>query len=116
MQVSAISSSPAAPLAVTGLVGQSAIQAGQSPAQQRHTAAIQFEAILLRQFLQQSVGTLAGGKESGGNGVYGYLLTDLLATKLADGGGFGLAHMLEQQLTPRGERSTAAGASSVAKS
>jgi Rod binding domain-containing protein len=120
MQVSAISSSTSAmPLAASGLLGQAGlmgstgIKAGQSPAEQRHAAAVQFEAIMLRQFLQQSVGSLAGTGESGGNGVYGYLLTDVLASKLADGGGLGLAGILERQLTPRG---TSAAASTIPSS
>ena len=53
MQVSAITASPVFPLAATGgMLGQPVISAAQSPAQQRHAAAVQFEAILLRQFLQ----------------------------------------------------------------
>lgn len=62
----------------------------------------QFEAILLRQFLQESVGSIMGGKEAGASaGVYGYLLTDVLATKLAEGGGLGLGQVLQHQLSPR---------------
>jgi Rod binding domain-containing protein len=33
--------------------------------------------------------------------MYGYMLTDTLATNLAQGGGLGLARMLEKQLTPK---------------
>jgi flagellar protein FlgJ len=62
----------------------------------------QFEAILLRQFLQESVGGIMGGKDGGPTGnVYGYLLTDVLANQLSSGGGLGLSRVLEQQLTPR---------------
>ena len=38
---------------------------------------------------------------------YGYLLTDTLATKLAEGGGLGLAKILQKQLTPHGAASAA---------
>jgi Rod binding domain-containing protein len=64
-------------------------------------AAGQFEAILMRQFLQESVGKIMGGHDGGSQGgVYGYMLTDVLASKLAEGGGLGLSRMLQQQLSP----------------
>jgi flagellar protein FlgJ len=70
--------------------------------EQVKAAAGQFEAILLRQFIQESVGKIMGGTEGGPSGnVYGYMLTDILATKLAEGGGMGLGRVLEQQLSPR---------------
>ena len=71
--------------------------------QQVKAVAGQFEAILMRQFLQDSVGKIMGG-ESGGTGgsVYGYLLTDVLAGKLSEGGGFGLSKTFQQQLSPHG--------------
>lgn len=70
-------------------------------AAQAQAAAGQFEAILIRQFLQDSVGGMMGGEAGGpAGGVYGYLLTDVLANKLTEGGGLGLGRMLQQQLTP----------------
>jgi Rod binding domain-containing protein len=87
----------------------------QSPAAQRKTVAGQFEAILLRQFLNQSVGSMMGGDSAQGDddgaqgtgdsaqgSIYGYLLTDTLAQTMAAGGGLGMAKIIEQQLTPRG--------------
>jgi Rod binding domain-containing protein len=76
-----------------------------NPAEQRSVVAGQFEAILLRQFLQESIGSMmGGGKDSGGGGggVYSYMLTDTLAEKLSQGRGMGLAPMIAKQLTPRG--------------
>ncbi|HYC72679.1 MAG TPA: rod-binding protein [Opitutaceae bacterium] len=67
--------------------------------EQVKAAAGQFEAILLRQFLTESVGNIMGSG-AGGN-VYGYMLTDLLAAKLSEGGGLGLGPLLERQLAPR---------------
>ena len=67
-------------------------------------AASQFEAIILRQLLAPSIepvmsGGMGGeGKDSGG-GVYGYMLTDVLATSLAQGGGLGWGRLLEKQLS-----------------
>jgi Rod binding domain-containing protein len=78
--------------------------------QQVKAAAGQFEAILLRQFLQESVGGLMGGEGGSGGNVYGYMLTDVLASKLSEGGGLGLANILQKQLTPRGMNAAAAEA------
>jgi flagellar protein FlgJ len=72
------------------------------PTEQRQAVAEQFEAILVRQFLQQSLGSLMGDGQSGGGGIYGYMLTDSLAEKLTQGGGMGLAPVIARQLKPRG--------------
>lgn len=73
------------------------------PAEQRAAVASQFEAILLRQFLQESIGSMMGGEKAGAGGnVYGYMLIDTLAQKLSEGRGMGLAPMIAKQLTPRG--------------
>ena len=60
-------------------------------------AARQFEGILLRQFLSESMKPLLQGG-SGGQ-VYGYLLTESLASSLVKGGGLGLSSILQAQLT-----------------
>jgi peptidoglycan hydrolase FlgJ len=67
--------------------------------EQVKAAAGQFEAIILRQLLQDSVGKIMG--EGPTANVYGYLLTDQLANSLSQGGGLGLAPMLTKQLSPR---------------
>lgn len=70
--------------------------------QQLKSVSSQFEAILLRQFLQDSVGKIMGGESGGPTGsIYGYLLTDTLASKLSEGGGLGLASVIQKQLSPR---------------
>jgi len=73
-----------------------------NPAEQRAAVASQFEAILLRQFLQESIGSMMGGGKEGGGNVYSYMLTDSLAEKLSEGKGMGFAPMIAKQLTPRG--------------
>ena len=78
-----------------------------APDEQRQAVASQFEAILLRQFLQDSVGSMMGGKNDAGGNVYGYMLTDSLADKLAGGSGMGLAPMIAKQLAPRGASAAA---------
>jgi flagellar protein FlgJ len=89
----------------SGVNTSKSTNSGRDPAAIKK-AASQFEAIILRQLLAPSIepmmaGSLGGGQSSGGS-VYGYMLTDTLANSLAQGGGLGLAHMLEKQLTPRG--------------
>lgn len=56
--------------------------------------ALQFEAILTRQFLSETMKPLL----EKGPQVYGYLITDALADSIAKGGGLGLAPILENQL------------------
>lgn len=68
--------------------------------EQVRAAAGQFEAIILRQLLQDSVGKIMGSGPSAN--VYGYLLTDQIANSLSQGGGLGLAPMLTKQLSPQG--------------
>lgn len=67
-------------------------------AEQIKAAAGQFEAIIVRQMLQDSVGKIAG--EGAAGNMYGFMLTDVLANQLTAGGGLGLGSILEKQLTP----------------
>jgi Rod binding domain-containing protein len=57
----------------------------------------QFESILLRQFLNESMKPLLQDGPSGQ--VYGYFLTDSLANEISEGGGIGLAHIIQTQLS-----------------
>lgn len=59
-------------------------------------ASHQFESILLRQFLTDSMKPLLEGGPTGQ--VYGYLLTDALANSISDAGGLGLSSVLQSQL------------------
>jgi Rod binding domain-containing protein len=99
MDVSSILSS-SLPSAATSAVPS--LRNAHTPAAQRKAVAGQFEAILLRQFLSGSVGSMLGGEDSASGSVYGYLLTDVLSQKLAQGSGMGLSKMIEKQLTPAG--------------
>lgn len=56
----------------------------------------QFESILIRQFLGDSMKPLLGGSQGGQ--FYGYLLNDALSQSLADAGGLGLSSVLQTQL------------------
>jgi Rod binding domain-containing protein len=72
--------------------------AGDSPKAQAKVVSQQFESVLLKQFLDKSVGSMMGS--SAGSDVYGYMLTDALSQSLAKGGGLGLSAILEKQLAP----------------
>jgi flagellar protein FlgJ len=97
---------------IAGELKASDPKAGTTPAdRKRHEVAKvagQFEAIILRQMLAPAIEPLMksgmgqGGSTSGGGGVYGFMLTDVLANSLSQGGGLGLSKMLQHQLTPRG--------------
>ena len=69
--------------------------AGQKPEDVKKVSQ-QFESILLRQFLSESMKSLLENGPSGQ--VYGYLLTDSLAESVASGGGLGLCSILQTQL------------------
>lgn len=93
-----------APTADLGAIGDARHARNVSQTSPARKAAMQFEAIMVRQLLSQSVGKLlssgSGGSQTGSD-VYGYMLTDSIADKITQGGGLGLARMLEKQLTPK---------------
>jgi flagellar protein FlgJ len=105
--VASISSHNAAAAANLAASGKAAGLKNLPQADQIKAAAGQFEAIILRQLLQDSMSKLAGGEQSGG-GMYSYMMTDVMANKLTEGGGLGLAKVFEQQLAPRTSKATAA--------
>jgi Rod binding domain-containing protein len=81
------------------LVGQLHM-AGDSKQAQTKIVAEQFESVLLKQFLDKSVGSMMG--DGPGSQEYGYMLTDALSQSLAKGGGLGMASILERQLSQPG--------------
>src|SRR5580704_14865765 len=87
----------------SGTLGGTSLRANQTPAEQRKAVAGEFEAIMLRQLLGNSLGDMMGGEDSAAGSVYGYMVSDVFASKLAAGGGMGLAKVIAQQFTPRGE-------------
>jgi Rod binding domain-containing protein len=68
-----------------------------SKADKTGEAAQNFEAILLRQFLSESMKSLL--QDGPGGQVYGYLLTETLADSMAKAGGLGLSSMLQTQFS-----------------
>jgi Rod binding domain-containing protein len=76
-----------------------------TPAAQRAAVAAQFEAILVRQMLGQTMNSMLGGADGGVAGnVYGDMLADTISQQLTAGPGLGLSRFIQQQLTPRGEK------------
>lgn len=100
MNVSAIAATlPTPALRATDAAAGRAAPAASDAAERKKVAG-QFEAILVRQFLSQSVGSMLGGSSVAGS-VYGDMLTDALAQNLTAGPGLGLGRIIEQQLAPR---------------
>jgi Rod binding domain-containing protein len=60
-------------------------------------ASQQFEGILLRQILGESLKPMM--EHGPGSQVYSYFLTDSLANSIGNAGGLGLGHVLQTQLT-----------------
>src|SRR5256885_14673139 len=78
-----------------------------NPEEQRSAVAGQFEAILLRQFLQESIGSMMGGGESGksggsggGGGGFRYILTDKPGDKIFPRSGIGDAPFIAKKNSP----------------
>ena len=108
MSVSAVNNAASAAASLASGGRASALR-NLPQSEQVKAAAGQFEAIIVRELLQDSIGKLAGGDKNGG-GMYGYMLTDVLASKLTAGGGLGLGKIFEQQLAPHGAKAAPASA------
>lgn len=65
-------------------------------------AAQQFEGILLRQFLSESMKSLLQGGPGGQ--VYGYLITETLSSSLVKAGGLGLSSVIQAQFSKEPSR------------
>jgi len=74
--------------------------------EQAREAARQFEAILVRQLLDESIGKTLMGNSGAQSNVYGYMMTDMFAERLTQGSGMGLGEMLTRQLMPPGAELT----------
>lgn len=113
MQISAINSMADARrlLASTAAAETGANPSAKPPVTQQQVGVVakQFEAIILRQLLSPAIEPLMSGGSTagkgaisgGGGGMYGYLVTDVLANSMSQGQGLGLSNILEKQLTPK---------------
>ena len=116
MEISSINSAADARRAFATETGSASAPASAQPTPtQVKAAAQQFEAIILRQLLTPAIEPLMShglggdskGPGGGGGGIYGYLVTDVLANSLSQGGGLGLSRILEKQFTSKGAVSAA---------
>ena len=75
--------------------------------EQQKTAAVsqQFESVLVKQFLKEALKPMFKGvfnENSEGHRLYRHFFTDALSESIAQGGGFGISSILQQQLSPVG--------------
>jgi flagellar protein FlgJ len=107
MNVSPLSSSPS----LVNLASQGEGTATQGPkpsVPERNPSELarQFEAILVRQMLAESMKSMLDGPDGKQN--YGYFISEALADGITKGGGMGLRSVLEMQLRGQGEARQAA--------
>jgi Rod binding domain-containing protein len=88
-------------LAPNSLTAADSAAAEKNPHDEKEIAKVskQFEAIMVRQFLSESMKPLLQNGPSGQ--VYGYMLTDGLANEITNGGGLGLSHIIQSQLSQK---------------
>ena len=79
---------------------------GESTPEKIKQAGVQFEAIMLRQFLGDALKPSIQGEveESSGSDTYRYFITDTLSQSLAQRGVFGIGEQISKQLLAREER------------
>ena len=94
MDIASISPGLAVP--TPDLAKETSASGNTDPAQLKKVSQ-QFESILVRQFLGESMKSLLEEGESGQ--VYGYLLNDSLSNSICKAGGLGLSHVLQTQLS-----------------
>jgi len=107
MNITPISSS----LGAEGLspdIGLPAMQAAKpgAPVRDPSELARQFEGILVRQMLAESMKSMIDGPH--GQQSYGYFISEALSDGITKGGGLGLRSVLESQLRGQGEARQAA--------
>ena len=71
--------------------------------EQQKNAAVsqQFESVLVKQFLKEALKPMFKGvfnEEGGAHRMYRHFFTDAISESIANGGGFGVSSILQQQL------------------
>ena len=71
--------------------------------QEQKNAAVsqQFESVLVKQFLKEALKPMFKGvfnEEGGAHSMYRHFFTDAISESIANGGGFGVSSILQQQL------------------
>ncbi|MCH2108738.1 MAG: hypothetical protein MK135_05380 [Polyangiaceae bacterium] len=78
-------------------------QSGKSEAEKTHSAALQFEAIIVRQMLKPLEKSLSASMGEGGQSpMVGAFVVDALSKGISEGGGLGFASVIEEAL--RGQK------------
>jgi flagellar protein FlgJ len=100
MNLPPITSSGASLASISPEVSLAGGSTGLSAASNSQEVARQFEAILMRQMLSESMKSFVEQGQAGQ--VYGYFITDALAETLTKGGGLGIRSVIEAQLRQDG--------------
>lgn len=97
MDVSALQFNAANPQAW----GERVVHGSATEAERLAATTQEFEAVLLRQYLNDALKPLNtnGPGMGGNNAVYGYLINDALASSLTKGGVFGFSNLMQAQLS-----------------
>ena len=74
--------------------------------QKQKNAAVsqQFEAVLVKQFLKEALKPMFEGvfnEDAGAHRMYRHFFTDAISESVAQGGGFGISNILQQQLNQK---------------
>lgn len=105
MNVSAAASAASVDAALSALPTNPSLNARDLQMPPREVAR-QFEAVLVRQMMQETMKPLLENGQSGQ--VYGYFIADALSESFTKAGGFGLQSVLEAQLFAQRARDEAA--------
>jgi Rod binding domain-containing protein len=100
MNLSPITSSGASLASLSPEVSMTGGSTALSPASNPQEVSRQFEAILMRQMLSESMKSFVEQGQAGQ--VYGYFITDALAETLTKAGGLGIRSVIEAQLRQDG--------------
>jgi len=78
----------------------------QNISQKQKNAAVsqQFEAVLVKQFLKEALKPMFKGvfnEDAGAHRMYRHFFTDAISESVAQGGGFGVSNILQQQLNQK---------------
>ena len=74
--------------------------------EQERNAAVsqQFESVLVKQFLKEALKPMFQGvfnEDAGAHRMYRHFFTDAISESIAQGGGFGVSNILQQQLNQK---------------
>jgi len=87
--------------------------------QQRNAAVSQqFESVLVKQFLKEALKPMFKGvfnEDAGAHRMYRHFFTDAISESIAQGGGFGVSNILQQQLNQKFSTNNSVGDSNLSE-